>query len=204
MGGVCWKGHLGYFKTTLNLQWSFWSCANHILHQGVVTFLGGLVLAGLIGTGSPGAPRGHLTLYRTADVAELGGVGRQIQTEFTGHWPQGCRTRRNAKNKMITSQSQAEAFSPVCSGFLTGFVSVPPSCNLCHSNTRVQEQQLIPASPSLRGNAGCSINDAQQTAHVVAALVVSDLRPRTPAATSVCSLIQLTVLKLLTLLFTQR
>lgn len=63
----------------------------------------------------------------------------------------------------------------------TGFFSVPPSCNLCNSNTRVQEQQLIPASPSLCGNAGCSINDAQQTAHVITALLDSDLRPRTLA-----------------------
>lgn len=86
----------------------------------------------------------------------------------------------------------------------TGFLSVPPSCNLCNSNTRVQEQQLIPASPSLRGNAGCSINDAQQTAHVIAALVDSDLRPRALAAASVCSPIRQTLLKLLTLIFMQK
>lgn len=56
------------------------------------TFLGGLVLAVLVGTGPPGAPRRHLTLDRTADVAKLGGDGRRLQTEVTGHRPQGCTT----------------------------------------------------------------------------------------------------------------
>lgn len=43
----------------------------------------------------------------------------------------------------------------------------------------MQEQQLIPASPSLHGNAGCSVNDVQQTPRVI---TDSDLRPRTVAS----------------------
>lgn len=74
-------------------------CANAVLHRGAVTFLAGLVLAVLIGTGPPGAPRRHLTLDGTADVAKLGGVRRQIQTEFTGHWPQGCRRVQRMKEE---------------------------------------------------------------------------------------------------------
>lgn len=52
------------------------------------TFFGRLVLAVLISAGSPSAPRRHLTLNRTADVAELGGVRGDTQTQVTVHWSQ--------------------------------------------------------------------------------------------------------------------
>lgn len=69
-----------------------------------VTFFGCLVLTVLIGAGSPGSPRRHLTLNGTADVAELGGVQRDTQTQITVHWTQcyGDRAKRTqCKNDVM-------------------------------------------------------------------------------------------------------
>lgn len=54
------------------------------------TFLGRLVLAVLIGAGSPGAPWRHLTLHRAGNVAHLGGVWGGTQTQVAVHWSHSC------------------------------------------------------------------------------------------------------------------
>ena len=56
--------------------------------QWGLTFFGCLVLAVFIGAGSPGTPWRHLTLNWTADVAELGGVRGDTQTQIIVHWSQ--------------------------------------------------------------------------------------------------------------------
>lgn len=55
-----------------------------------LTFFCRLVLAVLVGAGSPGAPRGHLALHWAANVAELGGVRGRTQTQVAVHWSHSC------------------------------------------------------------------------------------------------------------------
>lgn len=52
-----------------------------------LTFLCGLILAVFKGAGTPGAPGRHLAFHRTGNMAELGGVRRNAQTQVTVYRP---------------------------------------------------------------------------------------------------------------------
>lgn len=63
------------------------------------TFLRSLVVTVLEGAGPPGAPRRHLTIYGTRDLAQLGPVGDRTLAQLVLHWAGGCADERKKKQE---------------------------------------------------------------------------------------------------------
>lgn len=116
---ICWKGSRTQFMwftmkevvlliCSVLVRWVKWLLSKQnckrwsgpiVQAKIVLTFLCGLILAVFKGAGSPCAPGGHLTLYRAGNMAELGGVRRNTQTQVIVHWPRGW---RDTKTHIVT------------------------------------------------------------------------------------------------------